>query len=100
MASISFRAMGWTVGYPPMLHEPHVRAIVRPPGQAFQHALRGFSGAARLDAARALEQHRQLVAALQEASVEVIALPEAQDLPDATFVSDTAVALEGLVVVA
>lgn len=77
-----------------MLHgamqSPRV-AIVRPPGPAYAACLRRTPAA--IDVARAMRQHADYVAALQDASVEVVALPVLPDAPDACFVEDTVVPL-------
>ena len=52
-----------------------------------------------IDVARALQQHAAYVSALQEIGVHVVALPAAPDLPDAVFIEDTAVVIEGLAVI-
>ena len=48
-----------------------------------------------IDAARAAEQHANYEAALRQAGFEVIRLPELADDPDAVFVEDTALLLDG-----
>ncbi|MBW0007205.1 MAG: dimethylarginine dimethylaminohydrolase [Sphingomonas sp.] len=48
-----------------------------------------------IDAARAAEQHANYEAALRLAGFEVIRLPELADDPDAVFVEDTALLLDG-----
>jgi dimethylargininase len=75
-----------------------VRYLVRPPTAAFSRALSEHPDAARIDPVRARAQHDAFVAALAEAGCEVVRLAPEPDLPDAPFVSDTLVALDGLVV--
>ena len=48
-----------------------------------------------IDAAKAAEQHANYEAALRQAAFEVIRLPELADDPDAVFVEDTALLLDG-----
>jgi len=48
-----------------------------------------------IDAAKAAEQHANYEAALRQAGFEVIRLPELADDPDAVFVEDTALLLDG-----
>lgn len=48
-----------------------------------------------IDAAKAAEQHGNYEAALRQAGFEVIRLPELADDPDAVFVEDTALLLDG-----
>jgi dimethylargininase len=67
-------------------------AIVRPPSEAFRHAL--SSTGAAIDPARARAQHAAYRAALADL-VEVVALPPDEELPDACFVDDCAVVLGG-----
>ena len=47
-----------------------------------------------IDLQRANAQHHEYVEALKSLGVEVLALPEDPDLPDAVFVEDTAVVLD------
>ena len=67
--------------------------IVRAPGPAFRDAISTHPDRQRIDVARAREQHAAFCAALEDAGVALLRLPEEPDLPDATFVSDTLVAL-------
>ena len=52
-----------------------------------------------IDAAKAVEQHSAYEAALAEAGFEIVRLPELADDPDAVFVEDTAVLLDGHAVI-
>lgn len=52
-----------------------------------------------IDAARAAEQHSAYERALAEAGFEIVRLPELADDPDAVFVEDTAVLLDGHAVI-
>ena len=67
--------------------------IVRPPGVAFRDAISNHPDHARIDVARARAQHTAFCAALEDAGLPLLRLPEDPDLPDATFVSDSLVAL-------
>jgi dimethylargininase len=68
--------------------------IVRPPGRAFRDAISTNPDHDRIDVARARAQHEAFCAALERAGVTLLRLPADDDLPDATFVSDTLIALE------
>ena len=67
--------------------------IVRPPGAAFRDAISNHPDHHRIDVARARVQHAAFCAALEDAGLPLLRLPEEPDLPDATFVSDSLVAL-------
>jgi dimethylargininase len=69
-----------------------IRAFVRPPGGSYASCLREHPVAIDVELARA--QHRGYIAALEEAGIEVEALPELPDAPDSVFVEDTAVVLD------
>jgi dimethylargininase len=68
-------------------------AIVRPPGAAFRDAISSHPDRHHIDVDRARAQHAAFCAALQDARLQLLRLPEEPDLPDATFVSDALVAL-------
>jgi dimethylargininase len=67
--------------------------IVRPPGPAFHDAISTNPDRGRIDISRGDAQHAAFCAALEDAGLTVLRLPVEPDLPDATFVSDTLVAL-------
>jgi dimethylargininase len=67
--------------------------IVRPPGPAFRDAISTHPDRHRIDVSRARVQHAAFCAALEDAGLPLLRLPEEPDLPDATFVSDSIVAL-------
>ena len=67
--------------------------IVRPPGPAYREAISTNPDHGRIDVSRAQAQHAAFCAALVDAGLPLLRLPEEPDLPDATFVSDTLVAL-------
>src|ERR1035437_8827910 len=67
--------------------------IVRPPGPAFRDAISDHPNRDHIDVSRARVQHAALCAALGGAGLPLLRLPEEPDLPDATFVSDSLVAL-------
>jgi len=70
------------------------RAIVRPPGSTFAKGLTSASKGAP-DVSLALEQHAAYCGALRRCGVDIVALPPSTDLPDATFVEDVAVIVDG-----
>ena len=70
-----------------------MRVIVREPSAALTDALSTHAERDRIDAVRAVAQHRAFVAALSAAGLDLVELPPEPALPDATFVSDTLVAL-------
>ena len=70
-----------------------MRVIVREPSAAFCDALSTHPERSRIDPVRAVAQHRALVAALSDAGLDLVELPPEPALPDATFVSDTLIAL-------
>ncbi|MDZ7632364.1 MAG: hypothetical protein U5K74_13705 [Gemmatimonadaceae bacterium] len=70
------------------------RAIVRPPARNFADGLTTVD-LGRPDVDLALRQHAAYCAALERHGCEVIALPDDERHPDATFVEDTAVILPG-----
>jgi dimethylargininase len=72
------------------------RAIVRPPSPAYARCLR--SEPVPIDVPRALAQHEAYRRALAE-FCEVVVLPPEPDLPDACFVEDTAVIVDGRAVI-
>jgi dimethylargininase len=67
--------------------------IVRPPGNAFRDAISTHPDRVHIDVSRARAQHAAFCAALDGAGLPLLRLPEEPDLPDATFVSDSLVAL-------
>ncbi|MBV8491171.1 MAG: N(G),N(G)-dimethylarginine dimethylaminohydrolase [Candidatus Eremiobacteraeota bacterium] len=69
------------------------RAIVRPPGKSFASGITTGAGGPSLELA--LEQHAEYCRALAECGLEVVALGADDEHPDATFVEDTAIIVEG-----
>ena len=67
--------------------------IVRPPGAAFRDAISNHPDRNHIDVSRARAQHAAFCAALEAAGLPLLRLPDEPDLPDATFVSDSLVAL-------
>jgi dimethylargininase len=67
--------------------------IVRPPGPAFGDAISTHLDRHRINVSRARAQHAAFCTALEDAGLPLLRLPEEPDLPDATFVSDSLVAL-------
>jgi dimethylargininase len=74
-------------------YDARVLVIVRPPGDAFKDAISDHPDRHRIDLERAREQHAAFCAAIEDAGLTLLRLPEEPDLPDSTFVSDTLVAL-------
>ncbi len=72
---------------------PTFTALVRKPGLKFPQALSEHPGKNNIDLATALSQHENYVEALKRAGCKVEYLPIQDNLPDATFVEDTAVIL-------
>jgi dimethylargininase len=70
--------------------------IVRAPGAAFRDAISNHPDHHLIDVPRAQRQHTQFCAALENAGVALLRLAEEANMPDATFVSDTLVALPSL----
>lgn len=70
-----------------------MRFLVRPPSDALVHALSEHPDRGSIDPSEARRQHRGYVQALRAAGQEVVELPAEPDLPDATFVWDTVLAL-------
>lgn len=73
-----------------MADQRYTRAVVRAPSDAYAGCLRRAN--VSINPSRARVQHTAYVAALRQAGARVVELPPL-DLPDATFVEDTAVAL-------
>ena len=67
--------------------------IVRPPSPAILDAISTHPNRHQIDVSRVQSQHAAFCAALEDAGLPLLRLPEEPDLPDATFVSDTLVAL-------
>ena len=73
------------------------RAIVRTPGGNFAQGLTS-AGEGAPDLERALQQHARYCEALRECGLEVMQLPADVRFPDGTFVEDTAIVTERVVV--
>lgn len=76
-----------------------MRALVRPPGESFRHAL-SKGPHPPIDVALAREQHADYCEGLRAAGLDLIELPADEEHPDACFVQDTAVISGGLAVIA
>ncbi len=70
-----------------------MKVIVRPPGEAFRHALSEHPDRDTIDLALAGEQHAAFVAELRAARVSLVELPAEDGLADACFVSDVLITL-------
>jgi len=75
------------------------RAIVRPPGDTYPKALTRINPPPPIDMGLACEQHRAYVAALQACGLEVIDLPPDPERPDAVFVQDPVLVIDGCAIV-
>jgi len=65
-------------------------ALVRPPGISFPQAISNHPQKKGINYFRALSQHQNYVAALQQIGGKIFSLPPEDSLPDSTFVEDTA----------
>ena len=65
-------------------------ALVRPPGISFPQAISNHPQKKGINYFRALSQHQNYVAALQQIGGKILSLPPEDSLPDSTFVEDTA----------
>jgi len=72
-----------------------VKALVRPPGDAFVRAVSSHPERHRIDPARARAQHAAYCATLASLGVELVTLPADERHPDGCFTQDTAVVLGG-----
>jgi dimethylargininase len=77
-----------------------VKALVRPPGDSFRHALSAQQPPPTIDVDLARRQHAAYCAALREVGLALIELPPEEAYPDACFVQDTAVVYGQMAVVA
>jgi len=75
-------------------------ALTRPPTDALAQCALTFRTREPIDLQLALLQHRAYEATLEALGCTLIRLPPAPHLPDAVFVEDTAVVLEGIAVIA
>jgi len=73
-------------------------AIVRPPTAALARCELTYLERQPIDAEIALQQHASYVACLRDLGVRIIELAPEPDLPDATFVEDTAVVVDEVAV--
>jgi dimethylargininase len=74
-------------------------ALVRPPGPRLAEGIVTHIKRTPVDVALARLQHAAYVAALARAGWEVLTVPPADDCPDAVFIEDTVVVLDGLAVI-
>jgi dimethylargininase len=77
----------------------YTQALVRPPSRSLADCQLLHLPRQPFDFERALQQHRNYIAALQQAGLAITLLPEASTLPDATFVEDVLVALGNTAIV-
>jgi dimethylargininase len=75
-------------------------ALVRVPSRRLADCELSFLTRDPIDVARARVQHREYQAALRAAGAQVVELPPLDELPDATFVEDTAILVDGGAVLA
>ena len=78
---------------------PRLTAITRPPSESLARCELTFLERAPIDVGRARRQHHELEALLRDLGADVLSLPPAPELPDATFVEDGAVVLDEVAVV-
>ncbi len=76
------------------------RALVRTVSPNFQNALANYFGSGPTDVALSQAAHDDYVSALKENGVEVDVLPGIAGHPDCTFVEDTAIVVDDVVVIA
>lgn len=77
-----------------------MKAIVRPPGDSYRHALSSQQPPPNIDVDLARRQHAAYCAALRQAGLDLVKLAPDEAHPDACFVQDTAVIYGTLAVVA
>lgn len=77
-----------------------MKALVRPPGNSFRHALSSRQPPPAIDIELAQRQHAAYCTALRQAGLTLITLPPDEAHPDACFVQDTAVIYGQLAVLA
>lgn len=75
-----------------------MRAIVRPPSRAYADCIRE-DASTRIDVDRALLQHDGYVAALRTCGLDVTVLQAEPAMPDACFVEDTCVIVDGRAII-
>lgn len=75
-------------------------AFTRRPSAALSQCELTFLARQPIDVSLAAHQHRAYEAALQKAGARIERLPDVADLPDATFVEDTAVVLDEVAIMA
>jgi dimethylargininase len=71
-------------------------ALVRPPGASYVNAIAEHPQP--IDVARAQKQHAEYVAALRATGVHVTILDAAENFPDACFMQDPAMVIDGLAI--
>jgi dimethylargininase len=75
-------------------------AITRAVSPSINRCELSFRDRQPIDVPRAVEQHRQYEACLEELGASVISLPAEPELPDAVFVEDPAIVVEEVAVIA
>jgi dimethylargininase len=76
-----------------------LRALVRPPGESFRHAISEQQPRPAIDVTLAREQHAAYCKALRAAGLDLIELPPDKVHPDACFVQDAVVVFGDLGVI-
>ena len=75
-------------------------AVVRVPSRRLNECELSFLDREPIDVPRAIAQHREYQAVLRAAGARVVELPPLDELPDATFVEDTAIVVDECAVLA
>ena len=73
--------------------------FVRKPGYSFTNSISCHSKKDSISFKLACSQHKNYIAALQKTGIELVVLPALEEYPDAPFVEDTTVVLDGLAIV-
>ncbi len=77
----------------------HTHAFVKPPAFSYANALTSQANPQPVDLALARQQHFAYVTALRELGLQVTELAPDEDFPDACFVQDVALAIDGQFIV-
>ena len=72
--------------------------FVRRPGDSFANSISYHPKKDSISFKLACSQHENYIAALQKTGIELVVLPALEEYPDAPFVEDTTVVLDGLAI--